>query len=60
MEYGIEKKGICPYCSSANIEFDDAEIDGGYVYYYFCCPDCGACGSEEYRMEFSKIICDTY
>lgn len=60
MEYGIEKRGICPYCGTANIEFGDNEIDGEFVYFHFTCPDCGACGREEYYMEFNRIICDTY
>lgn len=51
------KAGYCPICNS-ELEYGDNEIDGECVYFYFTCPNCGASGSEEYFMEFNKIILD--
>ena len=50
-----KKAGYCPICNS-ELEYGDNEIDGEHVYFYFTCPSCGATGSEEYYMEFERIV----
>ena len=54
------KCGTCPCCGSTELKYGDNEIDDEFVYFYFTCQDCGACGSEEHYIVFNKMICDTY
>ena len=49
------KQGICPGCGKA-IEFvpNNWSWDGDMLYYYYTC-DCGAYGTENYRVSFDSV-----
>ena len=46
------ESGFCPFCNSANIDFDSSEMDFPYMWYPWTCLDCGKEGYEYYKIEF--------
>ena len=47
------EQGSCPCCTSTNLAYDSANIDGENISYPWECQDCGSNGTEWYALEFS-------
>lgn len=46
------KCGICPVCGKHNLSWGDSDINDSYIGYEYTCDNCGAQGTEYYRLVF--------
>lgn len=51
-EYISYKMGYCAKCGSNEIEYNNNEIDGNEVHFYYTCSKCGGAGCETYILDF--------
>lgn len=52
IEFESNDAGVCPFCSSEYLEYDEPIFQSNYVLYPWDCGDCGASGHEKYKLEF--------
>lgn len=50
--------GMCPKCSSDNLEYGNTELDGTYLGYEFECRQCGCEGIEWYKLVYEETTTD--
>lgn len=51
--------GNCPMCNSTNLAYDDDELLGTVIRYYYTCEDCDFEGAEDYGLSFISHVAVT-
>lgn len=49
-------EGICPVCGGRNLNWDTSRSDGEEMGYDYTCRDCGAQGTQYYKLVFSGHV----
>lgn len=59
MKFKSNKAGICPFCNSDFLNYDELQYDGNMGYFKWICSACGGTGEELYEMSFKGHNVDT-
>lgn len=49
-------EGVCPVCGSKNLDWGFSEFNGEEMGYDYNCRDCGAEGTEYYKLVFNGHV----
>lgn len=48
------EEGVCPVCQEESLDYKEAQVVGGVVYYPWTCDSCNSQGTEDYILKFIK------
>jgi len=56
VEKFAERGGVCPFCQSDRLEWEDTEMDATHAYQEVYCHDCGAAWLDVYQMVGWQVV----